>query len=141
MTSIIDSCIGGKTGINYKNIINSVGNYYHANSVFIYYDIINKLPDREYFSGFPEIVKCGLLKKKRKQLTSTPAPLGPQPLAAPAPAPDTPLGNGLAAPANCSSETRFFLEPSAFSGWAETMAAHSAVPPTLIHRFGSVSRH
>ena len=63
MTSIVDSCIGGKTGINYKNIINSVGNYYHANSVFIYYDIINKLPDREYFSGLPEIVKCGLLKK------------------------------------------------------------------------------
>ena len=28
MTSIIDSCIGGKTGINYKNIINSLGNYY-----------------------------------------------------------------------------------------------------------------
>ena len=39
------------------------------------------------------------------------------------------------------SRTRFFLEPSAFSGRAETMAAHSAVPPALIHRFGSVSRH
>ena len=64
MTSIVDSCIGGKTGINYNNVINSVGNYYHANSVFIYYDIINKLPDREYFSGLPEIVKCGFIKKK-----------------------------------------------------------------------------
>ena len=29
MTSIIDSCLGGKTAINYKNIINSIGNYYH----------------------------------------------------------------------------------------------------------------
>ena len=35
MTSIIDSCIGGKTGINYKGIINSVGNYYHAKSLYL----------------------------------------------------------------------------------------------------------
>lgn len=65
MTSIIDSCIGGKTGINYNNVINSVGNYYHANSVYIYYDILKKIPDREYFSGLPEIVKCGLIKKNK----------------------------------------------------------------------------
>lgn len=65
MTAIVDSCIGGKTGINYKNVINSVGNYYHANSVFIYHDILKNLPDREYFSGIPEIIKCGLLKKNK----------------------------------------------------------------------------
>lgn len=65
MTSIIDSCIGGKTGINYKNIINSVGNYYHANSVFIFHEILKKLPDREFYSGVPEIIKCGLLKKNK----------------------------------------------------------------------------
>ena len=34
MTSIIDSCIGGKTAINYKNIINSIGNYYHPKTCF-----------------------------------------------------------------------------------------------------------
>ena len=49
MTSIIDSCIGGKTGINYKNIINSVGNYYHAKSVFIYLEILNDLPKQRIF--------------------------------------------------------------------------------------------
>lgn len=65
MTSIVDSCIGGKTGINYKNIINSIGNYYHANSVFIYHDILKNIPDREYYSGIPEIIKCGLLKKNK----------------------------------------------------------------------------
>ena len=32
---------------------------------YIYYDILKKLPDREYFSGLPEIVKCGLLKKNK----------------------------------------------------------------------------
>ena len=35
MTSIVDSCIGGKTSVNYKGIINCIGNYYHLRG-FIY---------------------------------------------------------------------------------------------------------
>jgi 3-dehydroquinate synthase len=65
MTAMIDSCIGGKTAINYQNIINSVGTYYHANNVYIFSSIIDLLPDREFFSGIPEILKCGLIKKNR----------------------------------------------------------------------------
>ncbi len=63
MTSIVDSCVGGKTGLNYKNIINSIGNYYHPKSVFISYDLIKKMPQREYIAGIPEMVKYGLIKK------------------------------------------------------------------------------
>lgn len=65
MTAMIDSCLGGKTGINYKNIINSVGNYYHPNHVYIFNDIIQKLPNREFLAGIPEILKCGLIKKNK----------------------------------------------------------------------------
>ena len=65
MTSLVDSCIGGKTGINYRNIINSVGNYYHPNNVFISKKIINSMPKREYFSGLPEIIKCGLIDSNK----------------------------------------------------------------------------
>lgn len=65
MTSIIDSCIGGKTGINYKNIINSVGNYYHPRTVFIFNDVIKLIPEREFVAGIPEILKCGLIKKNK----------------------------------------------------------------------------
>ncbi len=61
MTAIVDSCIGGKTGINYKNIINSVGNYYHPRTVFVSKNVINLIPDREFFSGLPEIMKSGLI--------------------------------------------------------------------------------
>ena len=61
MTSIVDSCIGGKTGINYNNVINSVGNYYHAKSIFIDYEIINNLPSREYAAGLAEILKCCII--------------------------------------------------------------------------------
>lgn len=63
MTSIVDSCIGGKTAINYRNIINSIGTYYHPKSVFISSEIINKMPEREYLAGIPEIIKCGLIYK------------------------------------------------------------------------------
>lgn len=64
MTSIVDSCIGGKTGINYQKIINSIGTYYHANKIYILEDIIKSLPDREFYSGIPEILKCGIIKNK-----------------------------------------------------------------------------
>ena len=62
MTAIIDSSIGGKTAINYRNIINSVGTYYHPKSVMIFKDIIDEIPDREYLAAIPEIMKCGLIK-------------------------------------------------------------------------------
>ena len=65
MTAIVDSCIGGKTGINYKGIINSMGNYYHPKKVYISEEIIKDIPDREYFSGFAEIIKCGLIGNKK----------------------------------------------------------------------------
>jgi 3-dehydroquinate synthase len=65
MTAIVDSCIGGKTGINYRGIINSMGNYYHPKRVYISEEIIKDIPDREYFSGFAEIIKCGLIGNKK----------------------------------------------------------------------------
>ena len=65
MTAIVDSCIGGKTGINYNNIINSVGNYYHPLNVYISKNIINLIPEREFLAGIPEIVKCGLINNKK----------------------------------------------------------------------------
>ncbi len=61
MTAIVDSCIGGKTGINYKNIINSLGNYYHPQTVFISKNVINLIPKREFLAGIPEIIKSGII--------------------------------------------------------------------------------
>ena len=65
MTAIVDSCLGGKTGINYKNIINSIGNYYHPQNIFISKNIIELIPDREFKSGVPEVIKCGLIDNKK----------------------------------------------------------------------------
>ena len=65
MTAMVDSCLGGKTAINYKNIINSIGTYHHADHVFIFNELIQSLPDKEFLAGIPEILKCGLIKKNR----------------------------------------------------------------------------
>jgi len=65
MTAVVDSCIGGKTGINYKDIINSVGNYYHPRMVFISKNVLNLIPKREFLSGLPEIMKSGLINDKK----------------------------------------------------------------------------
>ncbi len=64
MTAIVDSCIGGKTGINYKGLINSVGNYYHPQNVFISKNMLNLIPEREFLAGVPEIIKSGMLESK-----------------------------------------------------------------------------
>ena len=64
MTAIVDSCIGGKTGINYKEIINSVGNYYHPQNVFISKNVINLIPKREFLAGIPEVMKSGILDNR-----------------------------------------------------------------------------
>ena len=63
MTAIIDSCIGGKNGINFKNLINSLGTYFHPQNVYILKSIIKYQPQREYLSGIPEIIKCGLINR------------------------------------------------------------------------------
>ncbi len=63
MTSMVDSAIGGKTAINYRKITNSVGTYYHPKNIFILEQVMSNLPDREFFAGFAEIIKCGLIDK------------------------------------------------------------------------------
>tara|TARA_A100001015_G_C15025430_1_gene730234 strand:- start:728 stop:1840 length:1113 start_codon:yes stop_codon:yes gene_type:complete len=65
MTSIVDSSVGGKTAINYKGITNSIGTYYHPRLVFILESIIESLPEREFFAGIPEIIKCGVIGDKK----------------------------------------------------------------------------
>jgi len=65
MTAMVDSCIGGKTGINHNNQINLIGTYYHPTNVIIYEKILDSIPEREYISGQAEIVKCFILSNKR----------------------------------------------------------------------------
>jgi len=61
LMAMIDSSIGGKVAINYRETINAVGNYYHPIANFMDLDLIDSLSDRDYISGLAEVIKCALI--------------------------------------------------------------------------------
>ena len=61
LMGMVDSSIGGKVAINYRDTINAVGNYYHPIANFMDIDLIDTLPTRDYVSGLAEVIKCGLI--------------------------------------------------------------------------------
>lgn len=62
LLAMVDSSIGGKTGVDFKAYKNMVGAFYMPQFVYMNISALTSLPDREYFSGFGEIIKHGLIK-------------------------------------------------------------------------------
>jgi 3-dehydroquinate synthase len=61
LMAMIDSSIGGKVAINYRETINAVGNYYHPIANFMDINLIDSLSDRDYISGLAEVIKCAFI--------------------------------------------------------------------------------
>jgi 3-dehydroquinate synthase len=61
LLSAVDSCLGGKTAINFKSTVNAIGSYHHPTAILIDSKLLMELPPREISSGFAEIVKYALL--------------------------------------------------------------------------------
>jgi len=61
LMAMIDSSIGGKVAINYRDTINAVGNYYHPIANFMDLNLIDSLSERDYVSGLAEVIKCALI--------------------------------------------------------------------------------
>ncbi len=57
----VDSCIGGKVGINLPSAKNAVGAFYPPLHVCIDIQTLQTLPDREYRAGLSECIKYGLI--------------------------------------------------------------------------------
>lgn len=57
-----DSSIGGKTGVDLGGIKNMVGAFYMPSLVYINTSTLDSLDDRQYFAGFAEVMKHGLIK-------------------------------------------------------------------------------
>lgn len=57
-----DSCIGGKTSLNYKNKKNILGTFYPPQKVLICTDFLKTLKDIDYLSGWGEIYKFHILQ-------------------------------------------------------------------------------
>lgn len=64
-TSLIaqaDSGIGGKTGVDFDGFKNMVGAFYMPKLVYMNVSTLKSLDDRQFFSGFAEVMKHGLIK-------------------------------------------------------------------------------
>lgn len=57
-----DSSIGGKTGVDFDGYKNMVGAFKMPKLVYMNLSTLKSLNDRQYFNGFAEIMKHGLIK-------------------------------------------------------------------------------
>ena len=60
--AMVDSSVGGKTGVNHPAGKNMIGAFYQPRCVLVDTDTLSTLPDREYTSGMAEVVKYGLIR-------------------------------------------------------------------------------
>lgn len=61
LLSQVDASIGGKLGIDFANVKNSIGLFCNPKAVFIDTIFLKTLSERELRSGFAEIIKHGLI--------------------------------------------------------------------------------
>lgn len=61
LLSMVDSSVGGKTGINLAVGKNLVGAFHQPSAVWIDTALLETLPDREFSAGMAEVIKYGLL--------------------------------------------------------------------------------
>jgi 3-dehydroquinate synthase len=61
LLSMVDSSVGGKTGINLESGKNLAGAFHQPRGVFVATDLLRTLPPREFAAGMAEVIKYGLL--------------------------------------------------------------------------------
>jgi 3-dehydroquinate synthase len=61
LLAMVDSSVGGKTGINLPSAKNMIGAFWQPTSVVINTRMLDSLPDREFRSGLAEVVKYGVI--------------------------------------------------------------------------------
>jgi 3-dehydroquinate synthase len=61
LLGMVDSSIGGKTGVNHRLGKNLIGAFYPPRAVFTDTTLLRSLPEREYLCGLSEVVKAGVI--------------------------------------------------------------------------------
>ena len=61
LLAMVDSSVGGKTGINLTAGKNLVGAFHQPKAVFVATGMLMTLPEREFAAGMAEVIKTGLL--------------------------------------------------------------------------------
>ena len=61
VVAMVDSAVGGKTGINLPQGKNLVGSFWQPSAVCTDLALLESLPQREYVSGLAEVIKYGVI--------------------------------------------------------------------------------
>lgn len=64
LLSMVDSSVGGKTGVDFDAYKNMVGAFHQPKCVYMNLSTLKSLPKEQYSSGLAEVVKYGFIKKK-----------------------------------------------------------------------------
>ena len=64
LLSMVDSSVGGKTGVNHPKGKNLIGAFNQPKAVFIDTNTLKTLPPREFKAGMAEIIKYGVINDK-----------------------------------------------------------------------------
>jgi 3-dehydroquinate synthase len=64
LLAMVDSSIGGKTGIDYNGLKNAIGTINQPKAIYINPDLLLSLPKDELLNGFAEMIKHGLILDK-----------------------------------------------------------------------------
>ena len=65
LLAMVDASSGGKTGINYHGLKNSIGAFHAPKATLIYPEWLRTLPASQFLSGFGEMLKMGLVTSPR----------------------------------------------------------------------------
>jgi len=64
LIGMVDSAIGGKTGINHRAGKNLIGSFHQPSAVYVDVDYLEGIPERHFASGMAEVVKCGVISDR-----------------------------------------------------------------------------
>ncbi len=64
LLGMVDSAIGGKTGVDLSSGKNLIGSIYQPKAIFIDYNYIKNLPPKQLKNGLAEIIKYGVIMDK-----------------------------------------------------------------------------
>jgi 3-dehydroquinate synthase len=61
LLAMVDSSVGGKTGVNHAMGKNMIGAFYQPKKVLMDLSVLNSLPKEEFLSGMAEVIKYGVI--------------------------------------------------------------------------------
>lgn len=64
LLAMADASVGGKNGIDYQNIKNTIGTITQPNGIFVQQEFLSTLPENQIISGLAEIIKMGIIADK-----------------------------------------------------------------------------